>query len=412
MLHPRAGIAGDSTAAAAHLLAPSDLGHRTSSPSAIRTRTSVLHIVAPAAVGGLESVVRLLSHAQCEHGQQVCVAIIVDAGRRDHPLAAQLAELGVPCEIVEVPPRAYAFERRAIAALCANRKPDVVHTHGYRPDVMDAGVARGMGIATVTTVHGFTGNGWRNRFYEHLQRRSYRRFDAVVAVSRPLVERLRRSGVPAERVCLVPNAYRRAKTPLDRRAARERLGLREDVRVVGWVGRLQHEKGPDVLLDAVASSQFPGDVLVSIVGSGRDREALAERARTLGIAHRVKFHGLVADAERVFPAFDTLVLSSRTEGTPMVLFEAMATRTPIVATSVGGVPDVLPGDSATLVPSERPAMLARAIAETLQDRAEASRRASIALERLDTVYGTDPWVAAYENVYHAARRLTAARLPC
>src|SRR5689334_7201139 len=130
MLHPRAGITGDPTAAR---LAPSDLGDRTSSRSAIRTSTSVLHIVAPAAVGGLESVVRLLSHAQCEHGQQVCVAMIVDAGSRDHPLAAQLAELGVPCEIVEVPARAYAVERRAIAALCAKRKPDVVHTHGYRP---------------------------------------------------------------------------------------------------------------------------------------------------------------------------------------------------------------------------------------------------------------------------------------
>src|SRR5689334_8764712 len=117
MLHPRADIAGGSTAA--RLLASAEMHGIDSSGGASRAPTNVLHIVAPAAVGGLESVVRLLSHAQCEFGQQVCVALIVDAGMRNHPLAAQLTELGVPCEIVEVPSRAYAVERRAIAALCA-----------------------------------------------------------------------------------------------------------------------------------------------------------------------------------------------------------------------------------------------------------------------------------------------------
>src|SRR5713101_3623616 len=96
----------------------------------------------------------------------------------------------------------------AMLELGRRLRPAVVHTHGYRPDVVDAGAARRLGIPTVTTVHGFTGGGWKNRFYERVQRRSHRRFDAVVAVSRPLVEQLLRDGVPPRRLHLVQNAWR------------------------------------------------------------------------------------------------------------------------------------------------------------------------------------------------------------
>ena len=102
-----------------------------------------------------------------------------------------------------MPGRAYLRERAAIARLLREVRPDVVHTHGYRPDVLDAGVARGQGIAVVTTVHGFTGGGWKNRVYEWLQCRAFRRFDAVVAVSRPLVGLLERRGHPVSLVVRV-----------------------------------------------------------------------------------------------------------------------------------------------------------------------------------------------------------------
>src|SRR5437879_12795654 len=96
--------------------------------------------------------------------------------------------------------RAYWRERRAVAALCRRIRPDVIHTHGYRPDVVDASVARRLGIPVVTTVHGFTGGGWKNRCYEWLQRRAFRRCDAVVAVCRTLVVGLARGGVPRGRL--------------------------------------------------------------------------------------------------------------------------------------------------------------------------------------------------------------------
>jgi len=105
------------------------------------------------------------------------------------------------------------------------------------------------------------------------------------------------------------------------------------------VGRLSREKGADVILDAIAACKPPWRL--SIIGDGPERERLKQQAARLGITDRVTWHGPVSNAGKLLSAFDAFVLSSRTEGTPIVLFEAMHSGVPIVTTSVGGVPDVV-----------------------------------------------------------------------
>lgn len=107
-------------------------------------------------------------------------------------------------------------------------------------------------------------------------------------------------------------------------------------------------------------------------------------------------------AERLFRAFDALVLSSRTEGTPIVLFEAMAAGVPIVATRVGGVPDMLSPREAELVPSGDPAALAAAIRGIHRDPGAAAAKARVARERLCREFQAEPWIERYEAVYRAA----------
>src|SRR5204863_6335012 len=115
----------------------------------------------------------------------------------------------------------------------------VLHTHGFRPDVLDGPVAHRIGAASVSTVHGFLAGTWRGRIYEWLQERSYRRFDAVVAVSRLIGTRLLNSGVRADRVHVVPNAIRFSEHET-RNDARRELDLPDDAFVIGWIGRLSH----------------------------------------------------------------------------------------------------------------------------------------------------------------------------
>src|SRR5690606_17786654 len=110
------------------------------------------------------------------------------------------------------------------------------------------------------------------------------------------------------------------------------------------------------------------------------------------------------DAGQLFPAFDAFVLSSRTEGTPIALFEAMAARVPIVATRVGGVPDVVTAAEAILVPSEDPRELAKAIRAVVADTGSARSRAAAAEDRLRTAYDVEPWVDRYVSIYENVQR--------
>jgi len=118
----------------------------------------VLHVLAPAEVGGLERVVEALAAGLQARGEEHHVAAVLDR-RLEHPMVRPLRAAGVAVHPLLIPPRAYGVERTAVEALCRQVDPDIVHTHGYRADVMDAPVARRLRIPTVSTVHGFTGRG-------------------------------------------------------------------------------------------------------------------------------------------------------------------------------------------------------------------------------------------------------------
>ena len=366
-------------------------------------RLSVLHLIAPGDVGGAERVVHALASGQARAGHRVTVAAVLSNGadHRSHPFLGPLERAGVDTVVLRVPPRAYRRERSACVELCHRLRPDVVHTHGIRVDVVDAAAARRAGRPTVTTVHGFTGGDFKMWVYERLWRRALRGFDAVVAVSRPLARDLERTGVPPARLHAVLNAWAADDVPpLARAEARHELGVHSGVFHVGWVGRLTEEKGVDVLLAAVAHL---GDMplVVSVVGDGRRRPQLERQARRLGVSDRVRWLGTRPDAARLFAAFDVFALSSRTEGTPIVLFEAMAARTPIVASAVGGVPDVLSPQEALLVGADDPAALARAVRAVHTDPAAAVDRARRANERLAREFAPGPWLEQYERIYRS-----------
>jgi glycosyltransferase involved in cell wall biosynthesis len=367
----------------------------------------VLHIAAPGAIGGLERVLQLLAQGQVRAGTEVHVACVLPSGPlppADHPLVAALVTGGVTPHPIVVSGRAYWRERRAIRELARRLRPDVVHTHGARPDVVDAPTIRHLDIPTVTTVHGFCGGDWKNRLYERLQRRSFRSFDAVIGVSHPLRTRLLGEGVPAGRIHVVQNAWQETAPPFDRDAARRALGVSSERYRIGWVGRLSSEKGPDVMVNALARlTDLP--LSVSFVGDGAEQLSLLGMARRLGVEPLVQWHGTVPDAARLFAAFDVFVLSSRTEGTPIVLFEAMAAGVPIVAARVGGVPDVVSPEQAVLVPSADAAALAAAIRAVYQHPAEARARAQRARVRLLRDFTVASWIDRYEAIY----RLVSAK---
>lgn len=358
---------------------------------------SILHVVAPAPFGGLETVLRGLTAGQLEQGHRPHVAAVVVPEEANHPFVQTLRNDGVPVTEFALPVRAYLRERRQIRELARSIDADVLHTHGYRPDVIDSGVSRTLGIPRVTTVHGFCGSDLKGRIYEGLQIRAYRRFDGVVAVARAQIDRLREGGVSASRLHLIPNAW----TPSEgqsREEGRSTLGIPENAFHIGWVGRLSVEKGADIFLRSIA---LLGDLpfVASIIGDGPQTRELQTLAAELGIGDRVRWHGSLAHAGRYFASFDVFTLSSRTEGTPMVLFEAMAAGTPIVASSVGGVPDVISPDEGLLAPPGDAGAIAAAIRTVHDDPAAAKDRAEAAARRLDERFGATAWLNRHDTLY-------------
>ncbi len=363
---------------------------------------SVLHVFAPASVGGMESVVRMLARGLVESGTDVHANLLVDVGT-EPALARQLRDVGVDVHVTEIPPKDYRFERSATRALCRRTGCDVMHCHGYRADVVDAPVGRNLGIPVVSTVHGFTGGGWKNAVYEWLQFRALRKMDQVIAVSTPLVERLTSRGVHPDRIALLRNAYRAPDPPLDRAEARARLGVPDDVPLVGWIGRMSPEKGADIFIEAALASATPGSRWL-MIGDGPSRSDAEARVAASKTADRFVFKGLIPEAGRLVRAFDTLVLSSRTEGTPIVALEAMSAGVPVVATAVGGVPDLLEGGAGRLVDSEHPGQLAAAIDQVLKQPSHAADLAERALARLAERYAMDPWIDGHNEIYTRVRR--------
>jgi glycosyltransferase involved in cell wall biosynthesis len=362
----------------------------------------ILHVTAPAPVGGLERVVLGLTTGLKAAGHEARVAAILDPGVTEHPLVRALEQAEVPVHPIHVAGRAYRMERKAIEEIARIHGIEVMHTHGYHPDVVDGGVARRLQVPVVSTQHGFTGGGWRNRLYEWIQVRAYRRFDAVIAVSAPIVHRVTRGGVPQARVHLVPNAWCEIPgvKPLDRVAARDVLQVSRGGARIGWIGRLSPEKGPDVMIDGLARLKRT-HVQLSIIGDGPALKETQAQARAVGVDKQVTWHGLVPDAGRLLAAFDVVVLSSRTEGTPIILFEAIAARVPVVATAVGGVPAVITDREAVLVPSADPGALAQGIARALDDRAGALARSTAASDRVAFKFAVGPWIERHVQIYSA-----------
>lgn len=307
-----------------------------------------------------------------------------------------------------IDPAADLTALRRLTALLRARRFDVVHTHTAKAGTLGRLAARRAGAGRIVhTYHGFPFHEFqspaRRGAYVAVERRLGRITDLALAVGGGVaVEAVRRGLIPPDRIRTIGVAVEQplplAADPVARRRARRALGLPPEAIVVGAVGRLAYQKAPEDFLAALRALRRPGVVGVW-VGGGE----LAGRMARLAAAQPeapVVLTGERDDVPVLLPAFDVFTLSSRYEGLPTAVVEAMLCGVPVVATAVNAVGDlVVPGETGLLVPPRRPDLLAGAVRALLDSPADAARMAAAARARLGTRYSLpalrDALTAAY-----------------
>jgi glycosyltransferase involved in cell wall biosynthesis len=296
--------------------------------------------------------------------------------RESDPLAEQvLADAGV--RHVNLGRRAkWDFYRLGgLAALLRKERFDVLHTHKFGSNVWGTLIGWGCRVPVIVAHEhswSYEGEPIRAALDRHVIARLADRFVAVSSADgRRMVSR---EHVPPGKVVVIPNGYvPGAATTGDLRAE---LGLAAETPLIGIAAVLRPEKRLDLLLDAHARvlARIP-DTHLAIAGDGECRPDLERQAAELGLDGKLHFLGRRADVDSVLRAVDVAALTSDREGSPLLVFECMANSTPLVATNVGGIPDVVEdGRTGLLVPRRDPQALADAIVSLLSDPA---RRAAI-----------------------------------
>jgi glycosyltransferase involved in cell wall biosynthesis len=247
---------------------------------------------------------------------------------------------------------------------------DVLCCHGYKANVLGRLAARRRKIPAVAIARGWTAESFKVRLYERFDRFHLRWMDHVVCVSEAQAARVRRAGVRSERMSVIYNAIdpSRFREPDPRyRAKLLRYFRQPRTRLIGSAGRLSPEKGFGVLVAAgervLRTQPSAGFVLF---GDGSERARLQRQIHAAGLSQAFVLCGFRADLDRFLPHLDLLVLPSYTEGLPNIVLEAFAAGVPVVATSVGGTPEVVEdGVSGYLVPPGDADTMAERIEELL-----------------------------------------------
>lgn len=307
--------------------------------------TQVLHLIDSAGMYGAERVILTLLEELQGTSFRGILGCIRESSSEVPVIAEEAVKRGLDVEFFTMKRGLNVWGAMQILRYARSNDIRILHTHGYKPNILLSTVPRG-GIRVVSTVHGWAKRtaGLKARIYEILDALCLRRMDRIVAVSGAVRDDLVKRGICQDAVAVIYNGL-----PLESYdchatdpGVRSEFGLAQDAFVIGAVGRLASVKGFEYLIDAMAlvRGDIPNCRLI-VAGDGPLREDLTRRIAVNGLTPHVQLVGYQDPIARFFSAIDLFVMPSLSEGLPMALLEAMACRKPVIASSVGGIPEVI-----------------------------------------------------------------------
>lgn len=332
--------------------------------------------------------------------------------RAPNQFVAAARALGLTVDII---PERFRFDRRVLDELrrvVALREPHVIVSY----HVKSHSVVKASGLwrryPWIAYHHGYTTTDLKMRAYNGLDRWSlptaHRVLTVCDAFARELIEH---KGVRRERVRVQHNSIRPAPA-VDAEvgdALRLRFGIAADEKVIVVIGRFSREKAHVDLIEALSLLRREHPTLKTrllIVGDGPERGRMEQRARELNVGESIVYAGQVSDVQPFYAAADVMALPSHSEGSPFVLLEAMAAGVPVVATAVGGVPEmVVNEESALLVPAKQPQAMAAALGRVLEDERLSQQLIQQAAALIATRYAPETYFHSLAEIYFEAASL-------
>lgn len=370
----------------------------------------VLHLRGSGALLGAERVVLELARWSPNFGYEPLIVAPHPSRAAPPEYLTVAAAEGVEASTLACDGRLDLRFLRRLRRLVRNKGVDIIHTHGYKEDVLAA--LAGLSVPLVATNHLWKRTTRQLRLYSRLDGLVLRRFDQIVAVSDPILAELRAAGIAEHKLSRIPNGIdtERVRPPsaAERATARERLGFDSDELVLGMLGSLTPEKGHAFALEALGalSAEYPR-LRLCIVGDGPLRETLAREIERRGLASQARLCGRRSDIPQVLAGFDVFLLPSLKEGLPMALLEAMAAGLPAVASAVGDVGKAVEdGISGRLIPPGRTDAMVQALSELAADSTYRRQLGERARARVTERFSSRGMTSAYCRLYD--RQLEAA----
>lgn len=368
----------------------------------------ILQLRSHAGFYGVEKVVVELSVGLQAIGHRVTVGIIQHAQQGDSTFQTMVEKEGLACRLFTT---ASPFDRhtiRQVSEYIKKEQPDVIHSHGYKADVVAWLAGRPLRTPLISSCHPWleTDNNRRAALYALIDKLILLRFDRVVAVSEQVRQECHVGPLRKRDIPVIANglAMPTAIAAVDTDDIRQELNIPSGHLLIGSVARLTREKGHIFLLEAFADvvrrTLIPASLL--LMGDGTEKKPLQQACHRLGLEDRVHFLGHRAGVPAFLRQMDLFILPSLSEGLPMALLEAMAAGVPVLSTTVGGIPGILDyGQAGKLVsPGDAPA-LAAAMLELIHDRYLRDTLAQRGRLRVDTVYSRSSMCQRYEAQYTA-----------
>ncbi len=286
---------------------------------------------------------------------------------------------------------------------------DIIHTHGYKSNLYALASSFGKNISLITTCHNWLGDDRKMKFYAWLDKFFLNKFDKLIAVSDDVKREILKHEIQADKVLIISNGVEleRFNNHKDPSYIYREFNIDPGCKIIGTVGRLTEEKGHIYILQATVKimEQYPKVVLL-IVGDGPLRNELQERVEDLGIRDKVIFTGMRSDTPELYSLMEFFILSSITEGLPVALLEAMASKKPVIATEVGAVPKVIQdGHSGLLVEPKDVEGLSKAIIDLLENPDQAAYLALNGYEEVTNEFSSQKMAERYVEVYKEVLRV-------